>query len=359
MLRRVWVMAVGMVFSLALGATAWAGDLEMKGSVPSMGADGDLVAVVAGEEGNLGCAVSHDGGANFGAAVAVGKVASGQMLGMRRGPQIAVRGKTIMIVTNTAKAARIAAFRSVDEGKTWQGPTDIDEPSGRSPEGLMSVAPTREGFAVVYLELVDKMMRISMVRSVDDGKTWEKSRLVYASPDGHVCECCQPTIVSDRGGNVAVMFRNTLAGNRDMYVTLSKDDGKTFGAASKLGKGTWPLDACPMDGGGITLEGKEGGKEKGIVAAFRRQGTLYTVRPGEAEREIGTGKNPVIVATEAGLVLAWETKTGMMIRVPKAKDVAMEGAGAPELVKTSRGIVLAYTTREGNASVAHTRVVGK
>ena len=45
----------------------------------------------------------------------------------------------------------------------------------------------------------------------------EVNRLVYASPDGHVCECCRPSIaVADR--RIALMFRNWIDGNRDMDV---------------------------------------------------------------------------------------------------------------------------------------------
>ena len=51
------------------------------------------------------------------------------------------------------------------------------------------------------------------------------------------------------------MLRNWLKGSRDLYLTISKDKGKKFSSAQKLGDGTWPLKGCPMDGGGLTLNG--------------------------------------------------------------------------------------------------------
>ena len=39
----------------------------------------------------------------------------------------------------------------------------------------------------------------------------------------------------DGSNDVYVMFRNALGGNRDMYVARSRDGGKTFGAAAKVG----------------------------------------------------------------------------------------------------------------------------
>jgi hypothetical protein len=41
-----------------------------------------------------------------------------------------------------------------------------------------------------------------------------------------------------------------------MYVATSLDGGKSFGKASKLRSGTWPLKICPMDGGAIACPGE-------------------------------------------------------------------------------------------------------
>ena len=48
------------------------------------------------------------------------------------------------------------------------------------------------------------------------------------------------------------MCRNKLGGSRDLY-TLRLRDGRAAGPAVKQGEGTWKLDACPMDGGGIAV----------------------------------------------------------------------------------------------------------
>ena len=36
--------------------------------------------------------------------------------------------------------------------------------------------------------------KIYLSSSEDGGKSWSKSRLVYRSPEGSVCECCKPSI---------------------------------------------------------------------------------------------------------------------------------------------------------------------
>jgi hypothetical protein len=80
--------------------------------------------------------------------------------------------------------------------------------------------------------------------------TWSKNLMIYESPAGTICECCHPSAAIDSEGQVLVMWRNWLAGSRDMYLVRSRD-GLTFSKPEKLGSGTWKLNACPMDGGGL------------------------------------------------------------------------------------------------------------
>ena len=99
-------------------------------------------------------------------------------------------------------------------------------------------------------------MRVYGASSEDGGGTWSASRLVYASPSGAVCTCCHPSVAVDDDGGVSVMFRNALGGSRDMYVARSTDGGRTFPPAAKVGAGTWKLEACPMDGGALAVDGR-------------------------------------------------------------------------------------------------------
>ncbi len=79
-------------------------------------------------------------------------------------------------------------------------------------------------------------------------------------------------------GDLDVMWRNALDGSRDMYLISSHDGGKTFGGAEKQGAGTWKLNACPMDGGGVafTAQGT-------VVTTWRaRANDVYMAQPGKA-----------------------------------------------------------------------------
>jgi len=113
-----------------------------------------------------------------------------------------------------------------------------------------------------------------------------------------------------------VMWRNALAGSRDLYWTASTDGGKTFSAGKKLGMGTWLLSACPMDGGDITVD-RDGVAE----TIWRRQDQIFFSGPSGAEELVGSGKNPAIIHGASGRYLAWEdsAKNCVVLLKPGAK----------------------------------------
>ncbi|MCW3092280.1 MAG: hypothetical protein JWP81_3349, partial [Ferruginibacter sp.] len=119
-------------------------------------------------------------------------------------------------------------------------------------------------------------------------KGWSKNMLVYQSPDGHVCECCKPNIAV-KNNQVAIMFRNWISGSRDMYLLQSINAGRNFSPAQKLGEGTWPLKACPMDGGGLVFDSKGN-----IQTTWQRQGVVYSCRPGKPEIKVASGRGSAI-----------------------------------------------------------------
>jgi hypothetical protein len=87
-------------------------------------------------------------------------------------------------------------------------------------------------------------------------------------------------VAFDGRGAIHVQWRNALAGSRDMYVATSSDGGKSFGKASKLGSGTWPLNACPMDGGSIAALGEQ------FTTVWRREKSVYLFADSHREERL-------------------------------------------------------------------------
>ena len=172
-----------------------------------------------------------------------------------------------------------------------------------------------------WLDLREGKMALYGAKSSDGGVTWGANVRIYQSPDGHICECCHPSVALAPDGTIYAMWRNWLGGSRDLYLATSKDGGTTF-HESKLGEGSWPLNACPMDGGGVALDATGH-----PLTAWRRDGSVFLDRPGARESEVGHGKDPSIAAGRDGAWVAWSTPAGILALRP--------GANQPETLTPS------------------------
>ena len=267
-----------------------------------------VIRTVFGRNDSIFCATSADQGASFSAPVLVGHV-SQMHLGMARGPQLASSAH-YSVITAMDKRGDIHFFVLDHQKAKWQNKGFVNDIRLSAPEGLMNMAcDNQDNFYAAWLDLrLNKRNNIYFSALAAGKGGWIKNKLVYQSPDGHVCECCRPSIAV-KGSSVAVMFRNWLNGSRDLYLATSTNKGLTFGNASKLGGGTWPLNACPMDGGGVVFN-----SDNTISTAWQRQGTVYYCSPGSSEKEVGkgrdcsisSGKNETIVALTSGDVIKYK-----------------------------------------------------
>lgn len=340
------------VRGLALVAAAWLppsfvrADADLativladEGRQPRVGVGPDgIVAVAYGQGDGVFCRVSRDGGQTYGDPARVATV-DGLHLGMGRGPQVAVTPMGVVIAA-IGKAGDIVTWRSADGGRSWAAPVTVNGVVGAAREGLLSMAAGREAVHAVWLDLRKDTTEVWVAKSLDAGTTWTE-RLLYQSPDGHVCECCPPTVAADGEGGVAVMFRNWLKGSRDMYVTVSRDEGATFSPATKLGTGTWPLDGCPMDGGAVALRGPR------LMTVWRREKDIYASTGAGIEVRLGAGKNAAVVLLSTGAVVAWEDGG---IRLKEATTTAPRSLGpgsAPSLAAVPGGGALLAWERPG------------
>ncbi len=176
--------------------------------------------------------------------------------------------------------------------------------------------------------------------SNDGGATWGKNVLLYESASGTICQCCHPSLISLGHGEFAVMWRNVVDGSRDFYV-LRLRDGKPQGPAVKQGQGTWKLDACPMDGGGMALDRGE------IVTAWRREHNVFLGRP---EVDLGPGQDIALAEGRKGPVAVWVSGGKVLFTEPGAASpqVLAENGAFPNLVALPDGAVLA-AWEEGGA----------
>lgn len=242
-----------------------------------------------------------------------------------RGPQVGQTNSGLLITVST-NDGNMFSLKQDEQGK-WSAPVRINDEDTVAKEGFMSLAVDGSNAYAVWLDSrSNKGQQLFGSLSKDGGKTWSNNILVYASPDTTICECCKPSVVM-KGNKVYAMFRNWLDGNRDMYLIESNDMGGTFGEAKKIGLGSWKLNGCPMDGGAIVLDH---GSEPMIL--FRRESTLYTGKPGTAEKALGEGRNGSLAIIKGRPVYAFGHKGNIILGLEDGSQKDLGKGSLPVLV---------------------------
>lgn len=299
------------------------------------------VYVVYGK-GNAIFYTASSNGEQFDTPVRIDSLA-GLHLGASRGPQIAATAKSV-VITAIDKAGNVWAYSLNRTTKQWQPRVRVTDVPEIAKEGFVAVSADEDnGYSAVWLDLrTDKRNKIAGARSTDGGQTWSANQILYQSPEGTVCECCQPSVVS-QGKHVAIMFRNFLNGSRDMYLLQSADGGRTFGKTEKLGQGTWKLNACPMDGGGLFVA-----SNGAVATVWRRENKLFTARPGQAETEVGEGKNAKIVSTKKGDYVVFQQAGQVMAMIPgESQPKTIAPGGYPKVALLPHDRVLCLWEQNG------------
>ena len=314
---------------------------ELRGAVqPQVAlAPSGRIHVAFGKDDAIYHTSSPDGRA-FSAPVKIAKLDK-LALGMRRGPRVSATDKIVVVTANSRTDGNLHSWTSADGGRTWKEGAKLNEIGKSARESLHTIAGDGNGFVfATWLDLRNTGTELWSAASRDGGVTWGANARVYQSPDGHICECCQPTAAVDAKGHLAVMWRNWLGGSRDLYLTTSADGGKTFAAAQKLGTGTWKLNGCPMDGGAVAFNplGKP-------LAVWRREKTVLVSEMPTTERHLSeSAAQPLVAYGKGGAYFVWEQGGGLMLQRGSSAPVRFaEKAAAASIAATpDRGPVVVW-----------------
>jgi hypothetical protein len=293
----------------------------------SVGADGH-VALAWGAPGGLQCCFGDtDDPEKFGT---VHNLSSKLRLsvGMRRGPRIALLDGDAVVLTaiggeqGGGKDGDVWAWRCAAKSAEWPPAVRVNSVAGSAREGLHALARGPKGeVTCAWIDLRTGTPQVYSARSRDGGARWTDEALV--SGTAQICPCCAPSVAYDADGKVYVMWRGEREGARDMQLALPS------GKVTKLGSGTWKLDACPMDGGALAPNG-----EGRMLAVWRREGQVFTALDGASETSIGAGEQPWLAA---GTVVWIEKRGGPLFALaPGAKEPQTLAAAANDPVIACR-----------------------
>jgi hypothetical protein len=335
---------------------------EVPYRAPQLAVSTNLVALAYGSAGGVYVATSTNEGLDFSKPVKVAEVPI-LMLGRHRGPRIVISKDTIIVTTVSGHAVAtgphahglpsdgdLLAWRSTDRGKTWSKALRINDVPSAAREGLHTLAADAQGnLFAAWLDLRHTGTRLFGAWSKDSGASWGANVQIYESPDGTICQCCHPFAAFAESGALEVMWRNSLGGARDLYLLRSGQGERSFSKPEKLGNGTWMLNACPMDGGGLAhADGR-------TITAWRRDQEIFLAEPGEPEKSIGEGKDVAIAASQGRIYALWLQGTRLVAWNQGKTEVLTEKAALPALAALPTGGVLAAWEENGGISLRRLR----
>jgi hypothetical protein len=118
-----------------------------------------------------------------------------------------------------------------------------------------------------------------------------------------------------------------------MYLTRSSDAEK-FNEPQRLGMLHWKLNACPMDGGDLTI-----GAMNQPIATWRQQNAIF-LTVSDADEQIGAGRQPVVAVNGSGTYLAWIS--------PGAELVTQTPGGSPHTLTQNANDPVLIAPKEGD-----------
>lgn len=318
--------------------------------------DGAILAVYATST-EIRFVRSLNGGQDYSQPVGVAKV-SQLALGMRRGPRIAATPDALIITAiarlnrdsprppgddparhqQQSAAGDVFAWRSTDLGATWSDPVRINSTPDSAREGLHALAAGPGGVvACAWLDLREERgMSLYGARSADGGATWQTDALVHRSPEKQVCTCCHPSLAFGAGGAEYLMWRDDIAGARDMYLSSRAAETETHTRPRKLGVRTWQIARCPMDGGAIAIDAKNR-----VATAWMRADQVYLTDPLGDEHRLGPGVQPWAAGGASGAHVVWlSRRPGRLLYQPptaQSPQTLAESANDPVIASALGG----------------------
>jgi hypothetical protein len=212
-------------------------------------------------------------------------------------------------------------------------------------------------------------------RSLDGGNSFEKNRYVT----GLVCACCQ-IAVGFSNGNVILGWRSVEPGDvRDIFTTVSCDNGATWAKPQLASRDNWVVNGCPHEAPTFASTAtaiylawmtSASGKQEIYMVASKDGGKTFGERV-HVSAGVSKAKHPRLVGIHDRVGVAFEGQIegrkqpgstviyreldGGRMSAPAVIPVKPEAATATEMVVDQRGLLIGWSQRSGETSTIHLR----
>lgn len=187
----------------------------------------------------------------FGTPEALHPTAAETFVSTYGGVDMAVSGDMIYVVymTKPFQSAQLYLRKSEDCGETWTDAVHIPLPDSVIPF-LPTVAITDDLNPVVLFMAYDENYadpQYALVKSSNGGTSFGDLVHVSELAPHEVCDCC-PAHLSIDGAYYVALFRNNDQNIRDMWISVSENNGASFTTSSDIDPEDWFVNTCPTSG---------------------------------------------------------------------------------------------------------------
>jgi hypothetical protein len=296
----------------------------------------------------------------IGTAVALGNIRGARITVGRRGRvYVAWNGSRKAAEANSGRVPLL--FSRLDNRTTAFEPERNLIRSAYGLDGGSAIAADQSGnvYVVWHAPLPgtqgEASRRVWIVRSKDDGQTFEPEHVAWNEPTG-ICGCCSLNAAVAPDGRLYILFRSAYeVVHRDIYLLSSTDHGQTFHGSDIS---PWKVGYCVMSTssfgfGPETLAAWE--TEKNVHLGRIEPGKVSDVFVGKSSDQ----KYPALAEAKSGAtLLAWTEGMGwkrggslhwqLFDRTGKTTGAPGMADGVP-----AWSLVSAYATRDGEFAILY------
>ena len=151
---------------------------------------------------------------------------------------------------------------STDNGKNWGKEKKLVIDSTSTSQAFFDLARLPDGeLGLIWLDSRKPIAKERIGKTIYFARTTNNNEFTNEKAIiGGTCECCRTELYIDNKKNIHVAYRNQIHKEnidfddngdveiRDMYYSISKDNGKTFSDPIVISQDNWHINGCPHTG---------------------------------------------------------------------------------------------------------------
>jgi hypothetical protein len=241
-------------------------------------------------------------------------------------------------------------IRSADAGRTWSSPVTVNDGDEFGSHNFHALTAAPDGsLLATWLDARKGKSGVWMSRSTDGGRTWDANRPIYTDP---TCPCCRTAVAVAGNGTIYVAWRAILPGDvRDVVVTRSDDEGRTWAPPVRTRADDWVYPGCPHAGPSLEVDargdlhvawwtGKEG--EAGVYYARSDDGGRTFVAQPVATGDRARPAHVQLAVSGERVYVAWDDGLGEVPRVLLRRSADGGRSFGPEALLSEPGVAASY-----------------